>query len=363
MAYTSQQIKGYVQEKGIANDPSAMYQAAKQYGVTGAEMDSAMGWDAGSADAWTKQQGQQTLNGTPAAAPPVAGSLASWASDPTSMTADQYKTMAGPMQGATTYTPSDNALVSNNLTKLLASDNPYMSLARSKAKAYSNSRGLLNSTMAGQAGERAAIESALPIAQQDASSYFTSERDNASAQNTFARDANAFGREGALTTAKAGFGLGAQREGQTWKSGESALDRTLQTTENAAEREFRTGEREATEAFTTGRDAAQFNNRLTEISAQTDAQIKLLDKQQGTNLYAGYRTASQGINDDYAAAVARINESDMDPDVKQSQIATLQTLTEQRQTFLNTMYANSPQWADEWSLFAVSPAEATEGVV
>lgn len=351
MAYTSQQIKGYVAEQGIANDPGAMYTAAKKYGVTGSQMDEAMGWQGGTADNWTKQQGYESL-GTTSQSGGTPGALASWASDPTNMTADQYKTMAGPMQGATTYKPSDNALVSNNLTKLLASDNPYMTLARSKAQAYSNSRGLLNSTMAGQAGERAAIESALPIAQQDASSYFTSERDNAAAQNTFARDANTFGREGALTTAKAGFGLGAQREGQAWKSGESALDRTHNTSERLGAQEF-----------TTGRDAVQFENRLTEISAQTDAQIKLLDKQQGTNLYSGYRTASQGINDDYAAAVARINESDMDPDVKQAQIATLQTLTEQRQTFLNTLYANSPAWSDEWSLFAVAPAEATEGVV
>lgn len=362
MAYTPQQIKGYVEEQGISNDPSAMYQAAKQYGVTGSQMDDAMGWQGGTADNWTKQQGYESL-GTTSQSGGTPGALASWATDPTSMTAGQLSGMAGPMQGATTYTPSDNALVSNNLTKLLASDNPYMTLARSKAKAYSNSRGLLNSTMAGQAGERAAIESALPIAQQDASSYFTSERDNAAAQNTFSRDANAFGREGALTTARAGFGLGAQREGQAWRSGESALDRAQTTTENAAEREFRTGERVAGEAFTTGRDAAQFDNRLTEISAQTDAQIKLLDKQQGTNLYSGYRTASQGINDDYAAAVSRINESDMDADVKQAQIGALQQLTEQRQTFLNTLYANSPQWADEWSMFAVVPGEATAGVV
>jgi hypothetical protein len=274
-----------------------------------------------------------------ATTPAAPGALASWTAD--ANTAGNLATMAGPMQGAVTYTPSDNALVSNNLTKLLASDNPYMTLARTKAKQYANSRGLLNSSMAAGAGERAAIESALPIAQQDASTFFTSERDNAGVQNTFARDANAFGREGALMTAKAGLDMGAQREGQAWRSGEAALDRSL----------------------TTSRDATQFANRLTEISAQTDAQIKLMDKQQGTNLYSGYRTASAGINDDYAAAVTRINESDMDPDVKQAQIATLQTLTEQRQTFLNTLYENSPAWSDEWSLFAVAPAEATEGVV
>ena len=125
-------------------------------------MDEAMGWQGGTADNWTKQQGYESLGATSQGGG-TGGALASWATDPTNMTADQYKTMAGPMQGATTYTPSDNALVSNNLTKLLASDNPYMTLARSKAQAYSNSRGLLNSTMAGQAGERAAIESALPL--------------------------------------------------------------------------------------------------------------------------------------------------------------------------------------------------------
>jgi hypothetical protein len=43
-----------------------------------------------------------------------------------------------------------------------------MSTARASAMETANQRGLLNSTMAATAGEKAAIESALPIAQQDA---------------------------------------------------------------------------------------------------------------------------------------------------------------------------------------------------
>ena len=35
----------------------------------------------------------------------------------------------------------------------------------------------------------------------------------------------------------------------------------------------------------------EFANRLTEMRATTDEQIRLIDKQQGTNLYASYRTA------------------------------------------------------------------------
>lgn len=55
---------------------------------------------------------------------------------------------------------------------MLTAGNPYIDLATQRAKEYANSQGLLNSTIAAGAGQRAAIESALPIAQQDAQTYF-----------------------------------------------------------------------------------------------------------------------------------------------------------------------------------------------
>lgn len=61
--------------------------------------------------------------------------------------------------------------VAGQMTGLLASESPYMTSARSNAQQAANARGLLNSTMAATAGEKAAIDSAMPIAQQDAS-YF-----------------------------------------------------------------------------------------------------------------------------------------------------------------------------------------------
>ncbi len=257
------------------------------------------------------------------AAPAPAGALAGWATNPSAMTSADLATIAGPTQGPTAYKPDDSALVSKQLAALLSQDSPYITRARTKAAQYANRRGLSNSSMAAGAGEVAAIDAALPIASADAGTFFTAQRDNANAENTFARDANAFGRQGALAITNAGF---------------------------------QAGRDEADRAFTTGRDATQFQNRLTEIGAQTDAQIRLLDKQAGTNLYTAYRNSSQQINDDYASAAQRINESDMDPDVKQTQIAGLQELTAQRQTFLNTIYAESPQWTAEWAQFAVEPA-------
>ena len=71
------------------------------------------------------------------------------------------------------YTPPGGVLVEDRMKGLLASESPYLKAVRENAKQEMNSRGLLHSTMAGTAGEKAAIEAALPIAQQDASYYQT----------------------------------------------------------------------------------------------------------------------------------------------------------------------------------------------
>ena len=72
----------------------------------------------------------------------------------------------------------NNDTVEGRLSGLLANESSYMLSARTKAQQQANQRGLLNSTMAATAGEKAAIETALPIAQQDAS-YYQTQRINA----------------------------------------------------------------------------------------------------------------------------------------------------------------------------------------
>lgn len=72
---------------------------------------------------------------------------------------------------ATSYIDQAKNTVAGQLTSLLSSDSPYIKQAEQKAKEQSASRGLLNTSIAAGAGRRAAIESALPIAQQDAETY------------------------------------------------------------------------------------------------------------------------------------------------------------------------------------------------
>jgi hypothetical protein len=59
------------------------------------------------------------------------------------------------------------------LNRITNSDSHYIRSARSGAARTANARGLLNTSIAAGSGEKAAIESALPIAQQDANSYQT----------------------------------------------------------------------------------------------------------------------------------------------------------------------------------------------
>ena len=70
-----------------------------------------------------------------------------------------------------TYAPDESGTVAGQMSGLLSPDSPYMEVARTKGIQFANQRGLLHTSLAGEASQKAAIESALPIAQQDAKAY------------------------------------------------------------------------------------------------------------------------------------------------------------------------------------------------
>jgi len=87
---------------------------------------------------------------------------------------------------AITQEVQPDSTVKGQMEGLLSEGSQYMDLARQGAKEYANARGLLNSSIAAGAGERAAIESALPIAQQDAGTYNQQSLANQQYENQFA---------------------------------------------------------------------------------------------------------------------------------------------------------------------------------
>jgi len=88
---------------------------------------------------------------------------------------DFAKSLASGVIKAPTQTPTYQPYSAPKVTStaesmkgLLETGSPYLTAARQRGKEYAASRGLLDSSIAAGAAERAAIESALPIAQQDA---------------------------------------------------------------------------------------------------------------------------------------------------------------------------------------------------
>lgn len=160
--------------------------------------------------------------------------LPEWAKEPGSANLQQ---MAGPMVEAEAYTPDDNALVASQLSRLLSKDSEYMTRARTKAAQTAASRGLMNSSIAAGAGEAAAIDAGLPIAQQDASTNATAQRDNAAARNTFGMAANQFGRDAALTQYKGVLDLTAQQQNLDLQRGQTLSDAARTDAELALQRD------------------------------------------------------------------------------------------------------------------------------
>lgn len=90
-------------------------------------------------------------------------------------------------QATETTTPSTS--VTENLAALTEEGGAYLTQAKQEGTATAARRGLQNTTLAGQASEAAAIQAALPIAQQEAETQLTAQTASANLQAQYATDA------------------------------------------------------------------------------------------------------------------------------------------------------------------------------
>jgi hypothetical protein len=80
---------------------------------------------------------------------------------------------------------SETDTVQGQLNGLLDKENPLMQRAYYKGLDQSNSRGILNSSMSSEAAQAAMVDAALPIAKQDASTYYDQGKTNQAYSNQF----------------------------------------------------------------------------------------------------------------------------------------------------------------------------------
>lgn len=185
------------------------------------------------------------------------------------------------LQGTTNWNVTPDQTVANQLSQIIAADSPLMQQARTRAMQTANERGMLNTSMAGTAGEAALYDAAMPIATADAATYGNAARFNADASNLFSRDNNAFTRDAFM----ADFNLAANEWAKQQDQGRlyDQLDYSQKLTlERDAVQNGYTGARDAilngyqiarddkTNAFTLQRDATQneFSANQAELERQ-----------------------------------------------------------------------------------------------
>lgn len=173
---------------------------------------------------------------------------------------------------AVTREVGEQELMSNQMNQLLGADSRYLDRARAQASEAASARGMMGSSYAAGAAERAAIEAAAPIAQFDASAFGTAARDNQAAQNQarfMAADA-AFRMIGQEFDARF-RGDQAERD-RVFQSGESAQDRLFRATQADIDRGFQAGETAADRDFRAQEARLQRGHEQTQAYLQRDWQ-------------------------------------------------------------------------------------------
>ncbi len=159
---------------------------------------------------------------------------------------------------AAQYQVGDNDLVSNQLTGLLDRDSAYMRQARADGMRVAAQRGLLNTSMAGEAAQAAAIRAGLPIAQADANTNWQTGLTNTNASNR----SREFGA-GASNTAElsnAGFDNAALSQYTNSFNNQQAVN------QSAENQQLQFGANAANAAATTNANAANTASQFTASS-------------------------------------------------------------------------------------------------
>ncbi len=122
------------------------------------------------------------------------------------------------------FAVTDDQTVQGQLSKIMSADSPLLQQAKARANIESNNSGLLDSSMAQGAAEQALLSSALPIAQQDASTYNKEMENTQNAKNAAAAFEAQAGNTAELQTS--------QQETAVAQGNQKAINDAFQTAVN-----------------------------------------------------------------------------------------------------------------------------------
>lgn len=315
---TGESLRQLYEQSGGKMNFSDLYLKAGQMGLSAADIDRAFGVPAGTADKWIREQGLAPLQGNRAPTQgPVPGG--------TTVVGGGWNNQTDAEFGSGRYGDTQRNVqrpdtVQSQLAGILSRGSPLLDQAQSRALMNMNNRGLLNSSIANEAAQSAVISAALPIAQQDAATYFSQGRANQDASNTFGlnqqnqqfqtgRDQTQFQNQLALNQQGFGFSealarLGFQNQSalqgqqfqqqkdilqatQTYEANQSAINRQWQSEESRLNRQLQASELAARTA-----QAAQAANVS---NANFQAQLAAQEKQMSYDMFRNYTTGAVAL--------------------------------------------------------------------
>lgn len=200
--------------------------------------------------------------------------------------------------GAYTQTPSADQFTSNRLNDLISGNSRYIQNARNTAAASAAARGLGNSSYAAGNAELAAINAAMPIAQQDAQTSAQAALANQQALNQILQS----NRQNATSVNVANIGASASRYGADRSYAASRYAQDQQTLRQGQQNEFNAGQSDLDRQFQQGMLGLQDY-----YTANRDARLQGYNRQNaredfGNQLYGNILSGAYGAmfnNPDY----------------------------------------------------------------
>jgi len=210
--------------------------------------------------------------------------------------------------GAVHRNVQNSDLVQTHMDNILAKDSPLMQRAGTQGKQYAGSRGLLDSSIGAEASMGAMIDRAMPMAQQDAGTYFQQGRANQDSSNVMVRDDKAFAFEG-----------GQRAADRAHQSSMNTANLNFQATQNEANRQFQAAQDEIIRNFQAQQNLFEREFRAGESAAERQARSDELARASAQELF---RQVS-GMNASLTDAIAQIQSADLKKENKQSMVNNL----------------------------------------
>lgn len=227
---------------------------------------------------------------------------------------------------AATRVVAPEELASTQLNTITSQGSPLMQRAAALGRQQAASRGLLNSSIAGQAMQNAVIENASPLAQANAQAY-----QSAAGQNL--QYLNAAGAQ----NAQQAF----QREG----ANVAALNRAGEVSFEAAQDMSKLN---LTHQFDLENLKTEYGLKNAQLQIAADIQKEQDAFKQGNELQQTYVQNSNALMNNYLNGWFKIQESTMTPAEKTKALNEYNATIRTWQSVLSTAYASLPEWKSEW---------------